>query len=298
MTSTCTCTTPPGITRTADDVDAIPRALLSSDETESGTETFTDQDTVSNREFGYRVCYFGGSVPTEVTLTITARALDGGGQTTQTFTLDREGECRRAGALAQIPPDTDEDLDGVLSETDNCPAVCEPRPGRQRRRRHRQCLRRDPGRRSAAASAAPPPPPPPPLPPTPELGKSVVAGKVSGTIRVKSRNGTFRTLGADESIPLGSTVDATKGKVRITSAANAAGATQSALFFQGAFVITQTRGSKPVTQLALSGRLSCPKGKGEHVARRKKSGACGVTARAASAPRAGTARRRCAGRSG
>ena len=79
-----------------------------------------------------------------------------------------------------------------------------------------------------------------------------MAGKVSGTIRVKGKNGAFRTLGANEAIPLGSTVDATKGKVRLTSASNAAGATQSALFFQGAFVITQTGGSKPVTELALS----------------------------------------------
>ena len=94
--------------------------------------------------------------------------------------------------------------------------------------------------------------------PVPVLRKSVVASRVSGTIRVKTRRGKFRRLRAGEAIPLGSTVDATKGKVRITSASNAAGATQSALFFQGAFVITQTGGSKPVTQLALSPKLSCP----------------------------------------
>jgi hypothetical protein len=93
--------------------------------------------------------------------------------------------------------------------------------------------------------------------PVPVLGRSVVAGKVSGTVRIKTKRGKFRKLGANELIPLGSTVDATKGKVRITSAAGPVGATQSALFFQGAFVITQTGGSKPVTQLALSPKLSC-----------------------------------------
>ena len=56
------------------DLDAIPNALLSTDETDSGTETFTDNDVPSNRGFGYRVCYFSGSVPTEVTLTLTAPA--------------------------------------------------------------------------------------------------------------------------------------------------------------------------------------------------------------------------------
>jgi hypothetical protein len=106
--------------------------------------------------------------------------------------------------------------------------------------------------------------------PVPVLGKSVVAGRVSGTIRVKTKRGKFRKLGANESIPLGSTVDATKGKVRITSAAGPGGATQSALFFQGAFVITQTGGSKPVTELALSGKLSCPKGKKASTSAKKK----------------------------
>ena len=60
---------------------------------------------------------------------------------------------------------------------------------------------------------APPPPPdddtdtnPPPVePPAPVQGQSVVAGKVSGTIRIRLKNGKFRTLGANESIPLGST---------------------------------------------------------------------------------------------
>jgi hypothetical protein len=97
-----------------------------------------------------------------------------------------------------------------------------------------------------------------------------VAGTVSGTIRVKGRNGKFRTLGADEEIPLGSTVDATRGKVELTSASSAAGATQTAQFFQGAFVITQTRGAKPITQLALAGKLSCPKARGARTSAKKK----------------------------
>jgi hypothetical protein len=115
-----------------------------------------------------------------------------------------------------------------------------------------------------------PAPSPTPTPsPAPVLGKSVVAGVVSGRVRIKGRDGKFRTLGANESIPLGSTVDATKGKVRLTSAAGG-GKTQSGVFYQGAFKVTQTRGSKPVTQLALSGKLSCGKGKASSSARRKK----------------------------
>ena len=122
----------------------------------------------------------------------------------------------------------------------------------------------------------PPPPPPPPPPvtiPPPVVGKTVVVDVVSGTIRIKGKNGKFRTLRADESIPVGSTVDATKGKVRLTSAANRSGATQSAVFYQGAFVVTQTKGAKPITQLALNGKLSCTtkkKGKKASTSAKKK----------------------------
>ncbi len=44
---------------------------------------------------------------------------------------------------------------------------------------------------------------------------------VSGTVRIRLKNGKFRTLGANEAIPVGSTVDATKGRVRLTAAAGA-----------------------------------------------------------------------------
>jgi hypothetical protein len=88
---------------------------------------------------------------------------------------------------------------------------------------------------------------------------------VSGTVRIKGRNGKFRTLRANELIPLGSTVDATKGRVRVTSAAGG-GKTQTGDFYQGVFVITQTRGAKPITQLALSGKLSCATKKKTHTA--------------------------------
>jgi hypothetical protein len=98
-----------------------------------------------------------------------------------------------------------------------------------------------------------------------------VAGAVSGTVRVKEAGGKFRRLRADEEIPLGSTVDATKGKVRLTSAAGPGGRTQSALFYQGAFIVTQTRGSKPITQLALSAALACKaRGKASQSARRRR----------------------------
>ena len=127
----------------------------------------------------------------------------------------------------------------------------------------------------------------------PVLGKSVVAGVVSGTVLIKGRNGKFRRLRADEAIPVGSTVDATKGRVHITSAAGG-GKTQAGDFYKGAFVITQTRGSKPITQLALSGKLSCPKKSKKKKASTsaEEEGPAAVGRRQGPLPHEGQARRR------
>jgi hypothetical protein len=68
-------------------------------------------------------------------------------------------------------------------------------------------------------------------------------------------------LVAGQQLPVGSTVDTTKGVVRLTSAANASGATQTANFYQGIFVITQ--GKSALTDLALTGGgfARCPTGR-------------------------------------
>jgi hypothetical protein len=107
--------------------------------------------------------------------------------------------------------------------------------------------------------------------PVPTLGETVVAGAVSGTVLIKGKDGKFHKLGANEALPLGTTIDATKGRVRVTSAAGRGGKTQTADFYQGQFVITQSGGSKkPITQLALNAPLSCSKTSKKASAARKK----------------------------
>src|SRR3954454_6295063 len=236
---------------------AIPAAVLSADSLSSGSESFTDRPHPSTRPFGYDVCLFGGANDVAVDMTWIDEA---GGSHAQRFTLARPGDCEGFGAVALIARDSDHD--GVFDASDNCPRAanadqadadgdgvgdaCEPAPTPTT---------------SPTPTLSPTPTPLPPIVegagPVPVLGKSVVARAVAGTIRVKRKGGRFHVLRASESVPLRSTVDATKGNVQITAASGPGGATQSGRFSQGAFVITQTRGAKPITRLALSGARQC-----------------------------------------
>jgi hypothetical protein len=85
----------------------------------------------------------------------------------------------------------------------------------------------------------------------PRLGKTAVAGRVRGTVRIKRRGAKrFVKLRGDAVIPVGSIVDAGRGRVRVTTALRR-GRQQSADFYQGAFKLTQAKSG--LTNLALSG---------------------------------------------
>ncbi|WP_217924927.1 DUF11 domain-containing protein [Miltoncostaea oceani] len=129
-----------------------------------------------------------------------------------------------------------------------------------------------PGNNSATAPVAPPaaPTPTPPTVPTPTppvgvlpapvQGRTVNAEPVKGIVRVK-RPGqrTFTVLQAGEQIPVGSTVDTTKGRMRLTSAA---GGTKLnvAEFYDGQFKVAQARGRSLTRLLLTGGNLNaCPK---------------------------------------
>jgi hypothetical protein len=112
---------------------------------------------------------------------------------------------------------------------------------------------------------------PTPLPP-PVAGKTVNAARKSGTVRFRRPGSkTFVTLTADAQIPVGSAVDTRKGRITIT-AAQGKGKTASADFFAGLFKLTQTKGAKPATTLALTEKLSCPRrGKASAAAKKPKT---------------------------
>ena len=91
-------------------------------------------------------------------------------------------------------------------------------------------------------------------PAPPVLEQSVTVEPVSGVVRVKPAGAaSFTRLTGPRSLPLDSTVDATGGKVRLTSAVDPAGTTQSGLFEDGEFQIGQ--GDDGLTDLTLSGPL-------------------------------------------
>ena len=110
----------------------------------------------------------------------------------------------------------------------------------------------------------------PALPP-PVAGKNVNVAPVSGTVRIK-RPGRkrFVALTAAAQIPVGSSIDTRRGRIAIT-AAQGKGATATADFYDGLFKLSQTKGSKPLTTLALTERLSCPRrGTASAAAKKKK----------------------------
>jgi sugar lactone lactonase YvrE len=110
----------------------------------------------------------------------------------------------------------------------------------------------------------------------PVLGKSATVRVVKGTVLVKPRGlTTFQRVTGTDSIPIGSTVDTTKGTVRLSTAKNLKGAAQTGDFYSGLFVLQQAARTNAVTDLRLNGGVftgcgNLPKG-GATAAAGKKS---------------------------
>jgi hypothetical protein len=94
-----------------------------------------------------------------------------------------------------------------------------------------------------------------PLPP-PVAGKKVNAVPAGGTVKVKlpGKKG-FATLKVGEQIPVGTTVDTSKGRITLVTAAKGS-KTSQADFYQGVFKVGQAKKSK-LTTLTLTQKLSC-----------------------------------------
>ena len=102
----------------------------------------------------------------------------------------------------------------------------------------------------------------------PVVAKTANLGLVSGTVRVRRKGSKrFVPLTGDAQIPVGSTVDARTGRVRVTVGIEG-GKTNTAEFFDGIFKLLQKKAKRPVAEMRLAGKLeNCKTAKGSAEAR-------------------------------
>jgi len=89
----------------------------------------------------------------------------------------------------------------------------------------------------------------------PKLGRTFVVSRVSGTVLVREPGSAraSRLTRERRTIPVGSTVNATSGKVRLVGAVRRSGGKQAGLFYSGAFKATQARRARAIIDLKLVG---------------------------------------------
>jgi hypothetical protein len=111
------------------------------------------------------------------------------------------------------------------------------------------------------------------LPPAtrPVLGRSATISAVSGAVLVNLPGRTdYLPLSAASTVPVGTTVDASAGTVRLTNVRDRSGKLQTGTFRGGAFVVRQTRAKRAPTVLTLAAPMNCGKSRSlESVTQRK-----------------------------
>ena len=101
------------------------------------------------------------------------------------------------------------------------------------------------------------------------VNRTIVVGPARGTVKVKVP-GSKRYVELDSTIgiPVGSSVDTRKGRVTLTSIPKAGAPPQTAVFYDGLFKVTQSRG---ITNLTLTEQLrGLPEGRAARAPRRRR----------------------------
>jgi DNA-binding beta-propeller fold protein YncE len=101
------------------------------------------------------------------------------------------------------------------------------------------------------------PPAEPAQDPLPELGETLVAEPVAGSVRVRLPGAErFVALGDVQELPLGSVLDTRRGRVRVSTERRRRGLVQSGIFYGGRFAVRQRKRDRYITDLVLRGVLA------------------------------------------
>jgi DNA-binding beta-propeller fold protein YncE len=113
-----------------------------------------------------------------------------------------------------------------------------------------------------AAPVLPLPPIVPAQPARPELGETVIVEPAAGRVRVRVPGASnFVNLRALRVIPVGSLIDASRGKALLSSVRDRSGSVQQGHFSRGLFQVRQRRSERYLTELVLRGEIGpCPSG--------------------------------------
>lgn len=104
-----------------------------------------------------------------------------------------------------------------------------------------------------ASDDAEQPAPVPAAVPKPALGTSVVAGVVSGTVKVRAPDGSaFSSIVGADDLPSGSVIDAREGTMRLVTALDSRGRTQEATFRGARFRVVQAKGAGGMVDIHLA----------------------------------------------
>ena len=91
-----------------------------------------------------------------------------------------------------------------------------------------------------------------PAPPSPAFAKTVALAPVSGTVLIRPPAASYYAqLTGARTVPVGTVVDTTAGRVRLTSANPRPGSFQSGQFFGGTFQVRQSRAGGGLVSLVL-----------------------------------------------
>jgi streptogramin lyase len=100
---------------------------------------------------------------------------------------------------------------------------------------------------------------------TPVIGTSTAAQPASGTVLVQQPSGSFVPLSAARTLPIGTVIDATRGTVRLITAIDRHGRTQTVTVWGGVFELNQGNNEDAYTRIVLKGALpTCHRGKAGH----------------------------------